>query len=98
MLALYGNLPFFEAAIIYGKSIPIEASNFPKWTEGRHLAYPTTSSLLLRAEDRLRLFRKLLEKVLSKMLQIPPHEGHPAVDFCTDTGKQHMRDFNPLAD
>jgi len=28
-----------------------------------------------------------------------PHEGHPAtVGFCTDTGKQHRRDFNPLAD
>jgi hypothetical protein len=36
---------------------PIEASNFPKWREGRRLAYPTSGLLLLRAEDRLRLFR-----------------------------------------
>jgi hypothetical protein len=78
---------------------PIEASNFPKWREGRRLAYPTSGSLLLRAEDRLRLFRKLLKKVLSKKLRYPPHEGHPAtVGFYTDTGKQHRRDFNPLAD
>jgi hypothetical protein len=34
--------------------------------EGRRLAYPTTGSLLPRAKDRLRLFRKLFKNVLSK--------------------------------
>jgi hypothetical protein len=34
--------------------------------EGRRLAYPTTGSLVLLAKNRLRLFRKLLKKVLSK--------------------------------
>ena len=37
----------------------------PKVAEGCRLAYPTTGSLLLRAKDRLRLFRKLLKKSLS---------------------------------
>jgi hypothetical protein len=64
-------IPVYGAAITYGKSVPIEVSNFPKWKEGRHLAYPTSASLALRAEDSLRLFRKLLRKVLSKMLAQP---------------------------
>jgi hypothetical protein len=33
------------------------------------------------------------------MLPLSPHEGHPAiVGFYTDTGKQHRKDFNLLAD
>ena len=56
---------------------PIEALNFPKVQEGRRLAYPTTGSLVLRAKDSLRLFRKLLEKVLSKMLPLSPSRGTP---------------------
>jgi hypothetical protein len=39
------------------------------WEEGRRLAHPTSGSLPLRAEDRLRLFRKLLKKVLSKIFR-----------------------------
>ena len=58
-------------------SPPVEASNFPKWRAGRRLAHPTSGSLALRAEDRLRLFRKLLEKVLSKMLSLSPLRGTP---------------------
>ena len=43
--------------VIFRLYAPIEASNFPKVKEGRRLAYPTTGSLVLRAKDRLRLFR-----------------------------------------
>jgi hypothetical protein len=52
--------------VIFRLYAPIEASNFSKVKEGRRLAYPTTGSLVLRAKDRLRLFRKLFKKVLSK--------------------------------
>jgi hypothetical protein len=77
------EFPVYGAAITYGKSVPIETSNVPNVEEGRLLAYPTTGSLVLRAKDRLRLFRKLLKKVLSKKLRDPPREGHPAtVGFC----------------
>jgi len=64
--------PVYGAAITYGKSVPIEASNFPKWTEGRHLAYPTTGSLLLRAKDRLRLFRFPLTRDTLPLLASAP--------------------------
>nr|CBH36726.1 hypothetical protein BSM_02030 [uncultured archaeon] len=49
--------PVYGAAITYGKPVPIEASNFPNVEEGHRLAYPTTGSLVLRANDRLRLFK-----------------------------------------
>ena len=85
--------PVYGAAITYGKPVPIEASNFPKWAEGCRLAYPTTGSLLLRAKDRLRLFRKLLEKGFIK-------DQFLWSSFLFErkvAGKQHRRDFNPLA-
>ena len=64
--------PVYGAAIAYGKSVPIEASNFPKWREGRRLAYPTTGSLLLRAKDSLRLFRFPLARDTLPLLTSAP--------------------------
>ncbi|MGB7000932.1 MAG: hypothetical protein WBE22_02800, partial [Halobacteriota archaeon] len=52
--------------------VPIEASNFPKVTEGRRLAYPTTGSLVLRAKDRLRLFRFPLTRDTLPLLASTP--------------------------
>jgi hypothetical protein len=51
---------------------PIEASNFPKWAEGRRLAYPTTGSLVLRAKDSLRLFRFPLARDTLPLLASTP--------------------------
>jgi hypothetical protein len=73
---------------------PIEASNFPKVDEGRRLAYPTFGSLVLRAKDRLRLFRKLFKKSFIKNQFLWS-------SFLFErkvAGKPHRRDFNPLAD
>ena len=64
--------PVYGAAITYGKSVPIEASNFPNVEEGRRLAYPTTGSLLLRAKDSLRLFRFPLARDTLPLLASSP--------------------------
>ncbi|KAF5431223.1 hypothetical protein C5S35_18305 [Candidatus Methanophagaceae archaeon] len=50
----------------------IEASNFPNVGEGRRLAYPTTGSLVLRAKDRLRLFRFPLTRDTLPLLASTP--------------------------
>jgi hypothetical protein len=53
----------FRAAFTYG--IPAHRGiELPQVEESP--AYPTTGSLSLQAKDRLRLFRKLFKKVLSK--------------------------------
>ena len=86
--------PVYGVGITYGKPVPIEASNFPNVEEGHRLAYSTSGSLLLRAKDRLRLFRKLLEKGFIK-------DQFLWSSFLFErkvAGKQHRRDFNPLAD
>ncbi len=66
------EFPVYGAAITYGKSVPIETSNFPKWREGRRLAYPPTGSLLLRAKDGLRLFRFPLARDTLPLLASAP--------------------------
>jgi hypothetical protein len=80
MLTLYGKS--VSAAFPYGKPAH-RGVELPQVAGGSSPAYPTSGSLLLRAKDRLRLFRKLFKKVLSKMLRSPPREGHPAtVGLC----------------
>jgi hypothetical protein len=45
---------FFGKAFFFKERF---ASNCPKWRVGRRFAHPTSGSLALRAEDRLRLFK-----------------------------------------
>jgi len=72
MLALYGNLPFMGPQLHTVNPSPLEASNFPKWKEGRCLAHPTTGSLALRAKDSLRLFRFPLARDTLPLLASAP--------------------------
>jgi len=63
MLTPYGEP--VSAAFPYG--IPAHRGiELPQVEGGSSPAYPTSGSLPLQAKDRLRLFRKLFKKVLSK--------------------------------
>jgi hypothetical protein len=63
MLTPYGKP--VSAAFPYGKPAH-RGIELPQVAGGSSPAYPTSGSLSLRAKDRLRLFRKLFKKVLSK--------------------------------